>query len=139
MNKIIPEKRIKLIALIAQIEFGDYNEESFDLKLIYQRWIEILFNNNNNNVKRKFKYKMPGVIFDKNDPILMEHLPEIIFWHKKFSTLRTNHCKCLFIKEALEIDEIGVDYFTVTSNKKTVSVGIGHRGISIHSNNETKL
>lgn len=126
-----------MIALIAQIEFGDYNEESFDLKLIYHRWIEILFKNSNG--KRKSKYKMQNFILDKNDPILIDRLPEIIFWHKKFLTLRTNHCKCLFIKEALEIEDLGVDYFTVTSNKKRVSVGIGHRGIAIYSNKETKL
>ncbi|OTF70878.1 FERM domain-containing protein [Euroglyphus maynei] len=61
-------------------------------------------------------------------------LQQIIFWHQRFHGYSSNHAKSLFLKEALEINDLGVDYFAVTSNKKNFRVGIGPRGVTINSN-----
>ncbi|KAH9529662.1 Zinc ion binding [Dermatophagoides farinae] len=159
--KIDPEKRAKLIALIAQIEYGDFNEESYDLKILYSKWISILYhleqikripnpNRSLNNVKYRptncdildygSNYNIPLTV-SKSKTMASDQqrhcdsIQQIIFWHQRFLGYSSNHAKSLFLKEALEIDDLGVDYFTVTSNKKNFRVGIGPRGITISSNN----
>nr|XP_027201813.1 E3 ubiquitin-protein ligase MYLIP-like [Dermatophagoides pteronyssinus] len=172
--KIDSEKRTKLIALIAQIEFGDLDEESYDLKILYSKWLSILFHSeqtkrltsnhrslmNNNN--HKYRPYCDTLDIDESNTINIrtksktmtaashdgdkncDFMQRIVFWHQRYQGYSSHYAKNLFLKEALEINDLGVDYFSVTSNKKNLLVGIGPRGITInhssnHNNDNIKL
>ncbi|UXI19175.1 hypothetical protein NH340_JMT05118 [Sarcoptes scabiei] len=151
------KQRIKLIALIAQIDFGDFDPDSIDLKLIYSKWIAMLFGsgknliseNNFDKILTKNSAKRSSIDIGKHSKLMRrilsmareileydDHLRSVCLCHKQLNGYSSMQAKNIFLRETSEIKNLGVEHYRIRMfNNKKGLIGIGSKELSIIDQN----
>lgn len=117
-----------LIALIAQIELGNFRQGSIDLLRLYERWTRIM--------------RKAARVDDRLDELSefndQELIPKIIATHTTLQGSQPMNAVYRFLEEATRLlDNLGIEYYSATvkdpdtNNRHTVKLGIGNKELFV--------
>lgn len=147
-------EKAKLISLIAQIEFGDYREDCYDLTQFYTEWILNLCGKRRNKddittetmetatVTTKELKLVPNIESKIRSINQLSAEYELIYklvieYHQLLSGYQRSEAEQHFLKDVSLLDDIGTNYFNariLVSGRSTnpkCKIGLGVHGVTI--------